>query len=104
MTICSLGFRVGGEAHDADIDSAHIATVLHGLYYETALAAVATLLLPSLEVTTTHHILFGTDRPAAPESTLERNIANLTSFDGFTAEQRRGVERDNALAVFPRFA
>jgi hypothetical protein len=27
-----------------------------------------------------------------------------TSFDGFTAEQLRGVERANALALFPRCA
>jgi hypothetical protein len=27
-----------------------------------------------------------------------------TSFDGFTGEQLRGVERDNALALFPRCA
>jgi hypothetical protein len=33
-----------------------------------------------------------------------RNIVNLTSFAGFTAEQLRGVERDNALRLFPRFA
>ena len=39
-----------------------------------------------------------------PEATVVRNIANLTSFDGFTAEQLRGVERDNALRLFPRFA
>jgi hypothetical protein len=33
-----------------------------------------------------------------------RNIANLIHFDGFTQEQLRGVERDNALRLFPRFA
>jgi hypothetical protein len=33
-----------------------------------------------------------------------RYIANLTSFDGFTPEELRGVERDNALRFFPRFA
>jgi predicted TIM-barrel fold metal-dependent hydrolase len=43
------------------------------------------------------HILFGTDWPAASEPTVVRNIANLTSFDGFTPEQLRAVERDNAL-------
>jgi hypothetical protein len=33
-----------------------------------------------------------------------RNIDNLTGFDGFTADELRGVERDNALRLFPRFA
>jgi len=46
----------------------------------------------------------GPDWPAAPEPTVVHNIANLTNFDGFTPEQRRGVERDNALPLFPRFA
>jgi hypothetical protein len=33
-----------------------------------------------------------------------RNIANLTNFDGFTAQELAGVERANALPLFPRFA
>jgi hypothetical protein len=32
------------------------------------------------------------------------NIANLTSFAGLTPDQLRGVERDDALRLFPRFA
>lgn len=106
----SLGWRIGEHTvmgrgpQDADIDPAHVATVLRGLYYETALAGSRNSLLPTLEVTTADHILFGTDWPAAPESTVVRNIANLTNFDGFTSEQLRGVERDNALKLFPRFA
>jgi predicted TIM-barrel fold metal-dependent hydrolase len=106
----TLGWRVGEHTvmgrgpNDADIDPTHVAEVLHGLYYETALAGSRHCLLPTLEVTTAEHLLFGTDWPAAPEPTVVRNIANLTSFDGFTTEQLRGVERDNALRLFPRFA
>jgi predicted TIM-barrel fold metal-dependent hydrolase len=105
----TLGWRIGEHTvmgrgpDDADIDPAHVAEVLHGLYYETALAGSRNSLLPTLEVTTADHILFGTDWPAAPEATVVRNIANLTSFDGFTTEQLRDVERDNALRLFPRF-
>jgi predicted TIM-barrel fold metal-dependent hydrolase len=61
-------------------------------------------MLPTLEVTSANHILFGTDWPAAPEPTVVRNIANLTSFDGFTKDELRGVERENALRLFPRLA
>jgi 6-methylsalicylate decarboxylase len=106
----TLGWRIGEHTvmgrgpHDADIDPGHVAEVLRGLYYETALAGSRNSLLPTLEVTSADHILFGTDWPAAPEPTVIRNIANLTSFDGFTPEQLRGVERDNALRLFPRFA
>jgi 6-methylsalicylate decarboxylase len=106
----TLGWRIGEHTvmgrgpHDADIDPAHVAQVLRGLYYETALAGSRNSLLPTLEVTTADHILFGTDWPAAPEPTVVRNIANLTSFDAFTAAQLHAVERDNALRLFPRFA
>jgi predicted TIM-barrel fold metal-dependent hydrolase len=106
----TLGWRIGEHTvmgrgpHDADIDPAHVAHVLRGLYYETALAGSRNSLLPTLEVTTADHILFGTDWPAAPEPTVVRNIGNLTGFGGFTPEELRGVERDNALRLFPRLA
>jgi 6-methylsalicylate decarboxylase len=106
----TLGWRIGEHTvmgrgpKDADIDPAHVATVLRSLYYETALAGSRNSLLPALEVTTADHILFGTDWPAAPEPTVIHNIANLTSFDDFTPEELRGVERDNALKLFPRLA
>jgi predicted TIM-barrel fold metal-dependent hydrolase len=106
----TLGWRIGEHTvmgrgpDDADIDPAHVAGVLRGLYYETALAGSRNSLLPTLEVTGADHVLFGTDWPAAPEATVVRNIANLTGFDGFNPEQLRGVERDNALRLFPRFA
>jgi 6-methylsalicylate decarboxylase len=106
----TLGWRIGEHTmmgrgpKDADIDPAHVATVLRSLYYETALAGSRNSLLPALEVTTADHILFGTDWPAAPEPTVIHNIANLTSFDGFTPEELRGVERGNALKLFSRWA
>jgi predicted TIM-barrel fold metal-dependent hydrolase len=95
---------MGRGPDDADIGPAHVAQVLRGLYYETALAGSRNSLLPTLEVTTADHILFGTDWPAAPEPTVVRNITNLTSFDGFTQAELRGVERDNALRLFPQLA
>jgi predicted TIM-barrel fold metal-dependent hydrolase len=106
----TLGWRIGEHTvmgrgpNDADIDPDHVARVLRGLYYDTALAGSRNSLLPTLEVTSADHILFGTDWPAAPEPTVVRNIANLTAFDGFTTDELRGVERDNALTLFPRFA
>jgi predicted TIM-barrel fold metal-dependent hydrolase len=106
----TLGWRIGEHTvmgrgpEDAEIGPDHVATVLRGLYYETALAGSRNSLLPTLEVTTPDHIMFGTDWPAAPEATVARNTANLTAFDGFTENELRGVERGNALRLFPRFA
>lgn len=106
----TLGWRIGEHAvmgrgpDDADIDPAHVAEVLRGLYCETALAGSRNSLLPTLAVTTADHILFGTDWPATPEPTVVRSISNLTGFDGFTQDELRGVERDNALRLFPRLS
>lgn len=106
----TLGWRIaehtvmGRGPDDAEIDPEHVADVLRGLYYETALAGSRNSLLPTLEVTSPDHILFGTDWPAAAEPTVVRNIANLTAFDGFTQDELRGVERENALKLFPRMA
>jgi predicted TIM-barrel fold metal-dependent hydrolase len=106
--LSTLGWRIaehtvmGRGPEDADIDPDHVARVLRGLYYETALAGSRHSLLPTLEVTSADHILFGTDWPAAPEPTAVRNIENLVAFDGFTRDELRGVERDNALILFPR--
>lgn len=95
--------QMGRGPHDADIDPAHVADALRGLYYETALAGSRNSLLPTLEVTTAEHILFGTDWPAAPEPTVVTNIANLTSFSGWASGELSQIERSNAAKLFRRF-
>jgi 6-methylsalicylate decarboxylase len=106
----TLGWRIaehtamGRGPEDADIDPDHVTQVLRGLYCDTALAGSRNSLLPTLEVTSADHNLFGTDWPAAPEPTAVHNINNLMAFDGFTKDELRGVERDNALGFLPCFA
>lgn len=95
---------VGRGPGDAEITPDHIAEVLRGLYYDTALAGSRASLLPTLEVTDPEHLLFGSDWPAAPEQVVLQNTGNLISFDGLTASQLAGVERHNARRLFPRFA
>jgi aminocarboxymuconate-semialdehyde decarboxylase len=105
----TLGWRIaehsqmGRGPDDADIDPAHVAEVLRCLYYETALAGSRNSLLPTLEVTTAAHVLFGTDWPAAPEPTVVKNIANLTSFTGWADGELAHVEHANAAKLFSRF-
>jgi predicted TIM-barrel fold metal-dependent hydrolase len=105
----TLGWRIaehttmGRGPEDADIDPDHVTEVLRGLYYDTALAGARHSLLPTLQVTSANHILFGTDWPAAAEPTVVHNIDNLTGF-GFTDNELAGIERDNAIRLFPRFA
>jgi predicted TIM-barrel fold metal-dependent hydrolase len=106
----TLGWRLAENAtvarrpDDAHIDAQHVADVLAEMHYETALAASAHSLLPTLQVTGHEHILFGTDYPAAPERAIAHNIANLMTFNGFNETQRRAVERGNATRLFPRLA
>ncbi|WP_219418362.1 amidohydrolase family protein [Pseudonocardia nigra] len=57
----------------------------------------------ALQVTGPDHVLFGTDLPAAPEPTVVHNIENL-SFDGVTAAELAGADRENAARLFRRFA
>nr|WP_179275238.1 amidohydrolase family protein [Rhodococcus sp. 06-1059B-a] len=87
---------------DADVDAEHVHQVLRSLYYETALAASANALLPTLEVTGYDHLLFGTDHGAAPESFIDTNTAALMASTALTDHQRRAVERGNAEQLFPR--
>lgn len=105
----TLGWRIaehtqlGRGPDSADIDPAHVTEVLRGLYYETALAGSRNSLLPTLEVTTADHILFGTDWPAAPEPAIGHNIVNLTSFTGWADGELAHVEHANAAKLLPRF-
>ncbi|MEU6148286.1 amidohydrolase family protein [Streptomyces sp. NPDC047081] len=104
-----LGWRIaehtemGRGPQDASINPAHVTEVLRGLYYETALAGGPHSLLPTLQVTQPSNILFGTDWPAAPERTAVHNTENLMGFKGLTTDEIEGIERGNALTLFPRF-
>jgi len=44
------------------------------------------------------HILFGTDYPFAQAGTVAKGLAAY----GFSPPTLRAIERDNALALFPR--
>ncbi|MBI1894223.1 MAG: amidohydrolase family protein [Candidatus Rokubacteria bacterium] len=60
-----------------------------------------------LDVVEPSHILFGSDYPfAVPnvEQVLMETIEGISNFEGFDAAQRCKVERENALALFPRLA
>ena len=89
---------------DAALDAQQFRDVLAGLYYETALAGSPNSLLPTLEVTRTDHILFGTDFSAAPEGVITRNIEHLMSSEALDNADRHAIERGNAERLFPRLA
>jgi predicted TIM-barrel fold metal-dependent hydrolase len=75
---------------------------LKRFYYETALATAPTALSSLRELVEPSHILFGSDNPFAPEPLIDAEIQGLERYDGFDDATLQAIERDNALALFPR--
>ncbi len=73
------------------------------LYFDTALSRTNQYAYPSIHALVEEsHLLFGSDWPfAAP--LIESNIEYLQKSGTFTAQEKKGIEGGNALALFPRF-
>lgn len=71
------------------------------LYYDTALSANWFALRSLFELVTPDHVLFGSDYPFAPEPTLTASVKSLETM-GLEPEVLRGIERENALMLFPK--
>ena len=71
---------------------------LQKFYYDTAQAFNPYTLATFTRVVPNAHILFGTDYPFAQAGTVAKGLAAYS----FTPAQLRAIERDNALALFPR--
>jgi predicted TIM-barrel fold metal-dependent hydrolase len=78
-------------------------TYLKQLHYDTALSANPNALRSVLELVDTSQIHFGSDYPFAPEMALFLATQSIQNFDGFDEQARNAVERESALALFPRF-
>ena len=78
-------------------------TYLKQLHYDTALSANPNALQSLQALVDTSHIHFGSDYPFAPELTLFLATQGIQNFDGFDEQARKAVERESALALFPRF-
>ena len=77
---------------------------LKSLYYDTALSASPFALRSLQELVNPSHLLFGTDYPFAPELITDMTISGLDAFEGFDDKILGGINRENALTLFPRFA
>ena len=76
---------------------------LKQLYYDTALSATPPILRSLQELVDVSHILFGSDYPFAPEIVTAFSVQGIQNYNGFDEQARRAIERENALALFPRF-
>lgn len=72
-------------------------------YYDTAISGSEAALPSLMAVAGPGHVLYGSDWPYIDRHTVERQTETLTTWQGFTPETFRAVERDSALALFPRF-
>lgn len=73
---------------------------LQRLYYDTALSANWLAFRSLLELVVPEHVLFGSDYPFAPEATMTGTVRGLMEM-GLDPNVLRGIERDNALTLFP---
>jgi predicted TIM-barrel fold metal-dependent hydrolase len=75
---------------------------LKRLYYDTAIASTPNALSSLRELVDPSHILYGSDYPFLPEQLIERFARGVETYRSFDAADRQVVERDGALALFPR--
>ena len=71
------------------------------LFYDTALSANPITFAALLKLVVPEHVLFGSDYPFAPEATMTATVKGLQDM-GLAADVLRGIERDNALKLFPK--
>ncbi len=80
-----------------------VMTFLKQFYYDTALSANPNALRSLQELVDATHILFGSDYPFAPEVMTGFTVQGIQNYSGFDEQSRKAIERESALALFPRF-
>jgi predicted TIM-barrel fold metal-dependent hydrolase len=74
---------------------------LSRMYFDIALSA-SPYALPSLRVAAdTSHILYGSDYPFAPSPGIKMNTEGFATSSLFIAEEKKAIDENNALALFP---
>jgi len=71
-------------------------------YFDTALSSSAAALPTLLAFAKPRHITFGSDWPFAPLAAGKLFAAGLETYPAIDTPTRQAIERDNALALFPR--
>jgi len=95
MSIIKTGWRTAEETQQ-DFKS---------FYYDTALSSSKVQLLALLELADPSRILFGSDVPYAPLPVVKMITEQLDNFFSVDAEHQellKKINRENALALFPR--
>jgi predicted TIM-barrel fold metal-dependent hydrolase len=75
---------------------------LHRLFYDTAGSSGDNSIASLLTLIDSSHMLYGSDYPFTPEAMVEEMIKELNSTRLLSADDRRAMEYDNAMKLFPR--
>jgi 6-methylsalicylate decarboxylase len=75
---------------------------LRALYYDTALSTNNTVLSALQRLVPSSQILLGTDYPFAQEAGIRYALEGLATYAGFSEQDRKAIESQNALKLFPR--
>jgi predicted TIM-barrel fold metal-dependent hydrolase len=111
-TVPFLVYRMSAMNHDPKLagrlPGGTVASALRGVYYDVAEACAPGPLKCLMELADPTHVLFGSDFPFSrhknPVQDVKSLVGSFEAFDGWSPPIRRGIERENALALFPRFA
>lgn len=88
----------------ADRPAPDVFAALRGLWFDVTGDAFPHALAALLRIADPGRILYGSDVPFGPPSHVIRAAEQLLSTDLLDDDARRGVLRDNALALVPRLA
>lgn len=106
-----LAWRIAGAASVPGVgdrvtrgSAADAMAALQSLYYDTALSASDATFAALCALATPSHVLFGSDFPYVPDALIAAEVAGVERSRVLDDDARRAMERDNALALFPRFA
>jgi len=77
---------------------------LKQLYYDTTLSTSEQVLAALGQFVPKGQVLFGSDYPLVPEEVVKLERSMLETSKVLDDATRKAIDRDNALALFPRFA
>src|SRR5262249_40400581 len=107
-TIPYIAWRIGMSMHEfpelsvkAPRGAQHY---LQKLYYDTALSTSEQVFAALKEFVPMNQVLFGSDWPMVPEGAVKMETRDLEASKVLDAATRQAIYRDNAMALFPRFA
>lgn len=95
-----MAVAIAGESGRSPLD---VLDDFSGFYFDTALSSSQAALPSLLAFANPGHVLFGSDWPFAPEPAVQYFCAGLDAYRAGMSEVHRRIDRDNALALFPRF-